>query len=368
MSTKVIGVDLDGTLAEYSGWKGCDKIGDPLPGAAKLLSCLKAAGWTVCIWTTRSDVYVRKWLSAHQLTPFVDYVNESPYPTDSGKQSFDLYLGDEALRFSGPDSVETLLEKIGRIERSRHWGSSDSFVRNAIESDHNPLLYYQGTGKVFLDIFDGLTEKLWAEKKDYNPVALLTICSHAKPYSKSWIHCEIRKALYSSDIVAGQSHTKLLKKIDFIHLSSSGIIPHETSISGMVNRYDWNGADIKHDEVKTLLRERIKIRLQTWFSTYGTKYNTIVVYLRPTGNTLAAVMESGIPCKVSTVVEYPSHPWMENPDVDDCLADPLNLQILQMNLRKVVLGKYLTKQVGMTRKDPPGFRTAQGDKSKEGRF
>ncbi len=26
-----IGVDLDGTLAEYTGWKGVDHIGDPIP-------------------------------------------------------------------------------------------------------------------------------------------------------------------------------------------------------------------------------------------------------------------------------------------------------------------------------------------------
>ena len=26
-----VGVDLDGTLAQYDGWKGVDHIGDPVP-------------------------------------------------------------------------------------------------------------------------------------------------------------------------------------------------------------------------------------------------------------------------------------------------------------------------------------------------
>ena len=26
-----IGVDLDGTLAIYTGWKGCDHVGEPIP-------------------------------------------------------------------------------------------------------------------------------------------------------------------------------------------------------------------------------------------------------------------------------------------------------------------------------------------------
>lgn len=48
-----IGVDLDGTLAHYDGWKGVDHIGDPIP---KMLARVKqwlAAGRSVRIFTAR---------------------------------------------------------------------------------------------------------------------------------------------------------------------------------------------------------------------------------------------------------------------------------------------------------------------------
>jgi hypothetical protein len=339
MGIKVIGIDLDATLASYSGWLGCPNIGEPYPGAAGFLSYLKSSGWTVCIWTTRAEGYVRNWMVEHGLAGMVDYVNESPYPTDSNKQSFDVYIGDEAIRFTG-GGYQRIIDEVETTGKSRHWGE-DSFERNVVESDRNPLQYYQGTGKLYLDIFDGLTEKLWSTKTEYRPIALLTICSHAKPYSKSWIHCEIRKSLHETTVMAGQSHTKILNQIDYIHISSAGIIPHEAGkTESLVNRYDWNGADIKKEEVRELLRDRIKTRLQNWYSNFGIKYQGIIVYLRPSGNTMKAVVEAKIPCKIPFVQEYPSPGWLEFPDVDDCLADPRNLQVLQMHTRNEALKRW----------------------------
>lgn len=341
MKRKVIGIDLDATLAQYSGWSPV--VGEPYPGAGEFLAHLKNDGWTVCIWTSRSDVQVRDWLFKHNLNLLIDFINESPYPTDSVKQSFDLYLGDEALRFHSPDNFGLVVEEIKRIGQSRHWGT-DSFERDVVFSDRNPLPYYQGTGKLYLDIFDGLTEKLWGMKASYKPIAVMTICSHAKPYAKSWIHCEIRKALHSAVIMTGQIHTKMLDQIDYIHISNAGIIPHESSkTESMVNRYDWNGADITKEEVKDLLRERIRDRLRKWYSEWGIHYKGIIVYLRPSGNTIKAVRESKIPCSFPSVREYPSPVWAEFPDVDDCLADPRNTQVLQLHVRNEMFSRWLKK-------------------------
>jgi hypothetical protein len=48
-----IAVDLDGTLAHYSGWKGYHCIGDPLPGAVDVCRTLVEAGHTLFVYTCR---------------------------------------------------------------------------------------------------------------------------------------------------------------------------------------------------------------------------------------------------------------------------------------------------------------------------
>lgn len=49
-----IGVDLDGTLALYDGWKGADHIGDPIPGMVDRVKKWLAAGKDVRIFTARA--------------------------------------------------------------------------------------------------------------------------------------------------------------------------------------------------------------------------------------------------------------------------------------------------------------------------
>jgi len=51
-----IGVDLDGTLAEYGGWKGPDHIGEPVPAMAFRVRNWIAQGREVRIFTARASV------------------------------------------------------------------------------------------------------------------------------------------------------------------------------------------------------------------------------------------------------------------------------------------------------------------------
>lgn len=51
-----IGVDLDGTLAMYDGWKGPDSIGAPVPAMAARLRAWLEAGQEVRIFTARASV------------------------------------------------------------------------------------------------------------------------------------------------------------------------------------------------------------------------------------------------------------------------------------------------------------------------
>jgi hypothetical protein len=48
-----IGVDLDGTLAEYHGWMGELHIGEPIPAMVKRVRHLLKTGHTVKIFTAR---------------------------------------------------------------------------------------------------------------------------------------------------------------------------------------------------------------------------------------------------------------------------------------------------------------------------
>lgn len=51
-----IGVDLDGTLAEYNGWEGVDHIGPPVPLMLERVKAWMEEGTEVRIFTARVSV------------------------------------------------------------------------------------------------------------------------------------------------------------------------------------------------------------------------------------------------------------------------------------------------------------------------
>ncbi len=62
-----IGVDLDGTLAVYGGWKGPDHIGEPVPAIKELVLKFIDDGKEVKIFTARASIedqvaVVKEWL------------------------------------------------------------------------------------------------------------------------------------------------------------------------------------------------------------------------------------------------------------------------------------------------------------------
>lgn len=66
-----IGVDLDGTLAEYDGWKGPSHIGKPIPAMLNRVKEWIAKGIEVRCFTARAVssefIFVRAWLDLHGL-------------------------------------------------------------------------------------------------------------------------------------------------------------------------------------------------------------------------------------------------------------------------------------------------------------
>jgi len=64
-----IAVDLDGTLAEYGGWKGPDSIGKPIPAMVSRVLDWLNAGQEVRIFTARASV-------PEQIAPVVAWCKE----------------------------------------------------------------------------------------------------------------------------------------------------------------------------------------------------------------------------------------------------------------------------------------------------
>ena len=69
-----VGVDLDGTLAHYTGWKGMEHIGEPIPAMMDRVRKWVDEGVTVKIFTARACVpeqipFVHAWLEKQGLPP-----------------------------------------------------------------------------------------------------------------------------------------------------------------------------------------------------------------------------------------------------------------------------------------------------------
>jgi len=108
MNKKTVCVDLDGTLATYTGWQGDEHIGDPRPGAAEFMTALAEAGCRVVVFTTRTKcddaalgrgrgatpevlaARVRDWLTRHRI-PFNEVY------TGQGKPIGSAYVDDRAV-------------------------------------------------------------------------------------------------------------------------------------------------------------------------------------------------------------------------------------------------------------------------------
>ncbi|MBE3577259.1 MAG: hypothetical protein IMX00_06165 [Limnochordales bacterium] len=96
-------VDFDGTITEYERYRGRGVFDPPIPGAAETLRRLKAEGWRIIIYTTRSETEeIAAYLREHGI-PF-DGINkdeEGPPGVQPGKPAADVYVDDRAVAFRG---------------------------------------------------------------------------------------------------------------------------------------------------------------------------------------------------------------------------------------------------------------------------
>jgi len=112
--SKVVAIDLDGCIADYSkGWQGENVFGDVIPGCKEALQKLKSEGNTIIIYTVRQHTKeLDQYLESNEI-PY-DYVNESvpgTYSQDGRKVWANVYIDDRAITFNGN------WEKIPRMVR-----------------------------------------------------------------------------------------------------------------------------------------------------------------------------------------------------------------------------------------------------------
>jgi hypothetical protein len=313
---KVIGIDVDGTLAPESGDPSF--IAPPYSTTKRLLAILKATGYVVCIWSCRPTYMIKRWLCENSLDKFVYYVNESPLPADDRKLLFHVYIGNDALRYCGEDHIPDLLAEL----RSRYY--PDYGARDTEFCDQTPHLMLRGTGHRFLQEFSEHWKTLW--EFSHKKICLLTICSHAKPYSKSYIHLSIRKALYEAGL--------LEPFLQYAHISNAGIVPTEAGLDYPYNSYDWDNSTAG-ETVVTALRKKMTDDLSEWYKLFGIHYSKIVVYLRAPGNTseAASIALNG---KASFVfVKKEDLPYAFPSDPDDCLTIERNLENLTKTIKQL---------------------------------
>lgn len=318
----VIGFDIDGTLAG-SDWLGCETVAAPVPKLTQLVHDLFGEGHTLCVWSCRADRVVERWLQQYKLRRYFKYINESPYPSDSAKASFDLLIDDRVLRTTENLTTTRVLSEIRRL-------GVVGTDRDNDFSDRNLRPYYQGAGLMFINHFDGLWQALWEGRETDKRTAFLTICSHAKPYSKSYIHSTIRKRLYQEG---------LIDDLDYIHISGAGIIPQDCEMVYPFNAYDGDSSTYP-PEVLAHHRRKIADRVEEWLQEHVDRYDNAVIYLREGGNThdmVKQVLKEGIYPTThlvgGTMDEYPKHPAVV--DVDDCLTTSANLDKLVTRIKDI---------------------------------
>lgn len=108
-----IAVDLDGTLAEYDGWKGPTEIGHPLNGAQRFIEEIIELGYEPVVFSTRAETpeglqAIVAWLIRHRF-PASLRVWDKPY-----KPKATAYVDDRAVS-ARPDNYYQSLHQIHQI-------------------------------------------------------------------------------------------------------------------------------------------------------------------------------------------------------------------------------------------------------------
>ena len=121
---RTIAIDFDGVISNYQGYKGKGNFAPPVPGCKNFLDKLREEGWTIIVFTTRSEIPQIEAYMLEFRIPY-DYINENPenkkLDCSPWKILADIYLDDRAICFEGVYSKELLT----RIIDFQPWGNND---------------------------------------------------------------------------------------------------------------------------------------------------------------------------------------------------------------------------------------------------
>ena len=204
--------------------------------------------------------------------------------------------------------------------------------------------YIQGATRQELEYFEPFSDLILAHAHEFSthPIVLLTVCSYAKPYSNSFIHYEMRKALYKR---------QLLDMIEIWHLSSGGVIPTQLEKSIPWVCYDWNNEEASEDDLAAL-RGALTDRFIRWMQIYGRGKKQVVTYFRPESNTARAIESSSGIASLSNVTSVipecvdSQRESLRSVTLDGVVDDPDAMLILPINLKLLtdVLARLVSLQ------------------------
>lgn len=152
-----IGVDLDGTLAFYDGWRGVENIGEPIPAMVKTIKTVLAAGNVVKIFTARVAVddtalpFIQAWCEK-----YLGVVLEVTCKKDFGM----IQLYDDRVRQVIPNTGITMDEALLEAKSDRE-GFQKFFLEVADE-----LEFSLGQGESVQESMSLLMEKIKALNRE----------------------------------------------------------------------------------------------------------------------------------------------------------------------------------------------------------
>jgi hypothetical protein len=149
-----IGVDLDGTLAKYYGWKGPGHIGPSIPRMVEKVKRLQAAGVKVKIFTARvSSNNPGKEESEAAIEAWTREIFGEPIPATAEKDFYMIAVYDDRSIQVIPNTGETIIDRLERI----------AFLRREIARAEDP------SHKGFFHLAMAIIDEILAETKDSNP-------------------------------------------------------------------------------------------------------------------------------------------------------------------------------------------------------
>lgn len=172
--------------------------------------------------------------------------------------------------------------------------------------------------------------KLYKPRKRY-ALCLFIPCSYGKPYSQSFIHYFIQRAIAESG---------RFEEIHQVILTNAGVVPRELEEFYPYVAYDWN-PNYETPEVKEMYVEVLRWRLKRFIERFGKFYSKFACYLRWDSDSYRAVEMAAKELGIEIPNLAPRHvprEEVEEVSLNGLYRDPDLVLITRTALRNLVDG------------------------------